>query len=132
MKEFFRSDRVSEQIHRELAALLRNEVKNPIVDMVTVSAVEVSRDLSHAKVFVSTLKLDADREELIAALKSTGGFLRRRLGQLMKIRSIPQLHFIYDDSFDKAQAISSLIDTAVKSDANHETAVSDEPSESTK
>ena len=120
MKEFYRSDRVSEQIHRELAALVRDEVKNPVVHMVTVSAVEVSRDLSHAKVFVSTLNQSADAKELIKALESAAGFLRRRLGQIMTIRSVPALKFYYDDSFDKAQEISSLIDTAIRSDGNND------------
>ena len=120
MKDFKRSDRVGEQIHREIAALIRDEVKDPVVFMATVSGVEVSRDLSHSKVFISTLKTDVDRKALIAALDKASGFLRHRLGQLMKIRSVPHLKFFYDDSFDKAREISSLIDTAIKADANQD------------
>jgi ribosome-binding factor A len=116
-KDFHRSKRVEEQIQRLLAELIRREVKDPRVGAVTITAVEVSRDLSHAKVFF--LPFDAKRSttEVGAALGSAAGFLRIHLKKHLKMRHAPELHFVPDESIDRAARLSALINAAVASDA---------------
>lgn len=115
-REFSRSRRVGEQIQRELAELIQREVKDPRVGMVTVSAVEVSRDLAHARVFVSLLDDGKTMEETLRALKSASGFLRRELGRRMKVRIVPELRFVQDSSIIEGNRLSALIDRAVADD----------------
>jgi ribosome-binding factor A len=112
-KEFSRSDRVAEQMQRELADLLQFEVKDPRVGMVTVTEVEVSGDLAHAKVFYSAEK---GTPELQKALEKTAGFLRSQLAKRLLLRTVPQLHFVYDASIDNGMKISRLIDDALAQD----------------
>lgn len=114
-KEFSRTRRVGEQIQRELADLVRTEVKDPRVGMVTVNAVEVSKDLGHAKVFVTVMD-ESQREQTIEGLQRAAGFLRGELGRRMFIRSVPQLHFHYDESVSRGAHLSSLIDAALADD----------------
>lgn len=118
---FARTDRVSEQIRRELAVLIRDRIKDPRVGMVTLLDVEVSKDLSHAKIWFDVLKTDhaLDTQE---ALNHAAGFLRHELGQLMKLRVTPTLHFFYDDTQSRGNALSALIDKAVASDRHDEEA----------
>ena len=111
-----RAQRVGEQIQRELALLLREHVKDPRVGHVTITAVEVSPDLSHAKVFVTHLAGSEHADEVVQALQRTAGFLRTELGRRMKLYSVPQLHFAYDDSIESGMRLSQLIDDAVASD----------------
>ena len=111
-----RAQRVGEQIQRELAQMLRDEVKDPRVGRVTITAVEVSPDLSHAKVFVTDLAGRERAEESVHALARTAGFLRSELAQRMNLYSVPQLHFAYDDSIESGIRLSKLIDDAVASD----------------
>lgn len=116
-KDFPRTRRIGEQLQRELAELIRDEVNDPRIGMVTVSAVEVTRDLAHAKVFVAVLGADAEKtEQTLAALRSAAGFLRKLLGQRLRLRTVPALHFHYDDSFDRGARLSQLIDQAVSRD----------------
>lgn len=112
-KEFARSQRVAEQIQRELADLLQFEVKDPRVSMVTITEVEVSGDLAHAKVYYSV----ADNSpELVQGLKKASGFLRTQLSRRMLMRTVPQLHFVHDASIERGMALSRLIDEAVAQD----------------
>ena len=116
-REFNRTRRVAEQLQRELAQLIRDEVKDPRLGMVTVVDVEVSRDLSHAKVFVTLLAGDEEaRMTSVAILNDAAGMLRRFLGRRLRLRTIPQLHFHYDQSIEKGAELSALIDAAVASD----------------
>ena len=116
-KDFHRSQRVEEQILRLLAELVRREVKDPRVGPVTITAVEVSRDLSHAKVFF--LPFDAKRSptEVAAALASAAGFLRVHLKKQLQMRHVPELHFLHDETIDRAARVSALITAAVAKDA---------------
>ena len=114
-KEFSRSDRVAEQIQRELADLLQFEVKDPRVGMVTVTEVEVSGDMAHAKIYYSAKEGTA---ELQKGLEKSAGFLRSQLAKRMLVRTVPQLHFIYDASIDRGMRLSKLIDEALAAD-NH-------------
>ncbi len=118
--ETSRSRRVGEQIQRELAYLIQREVKDPRVQWVTVAAVRVTRDFSHATVFFSVLN---ETEESVMnagkGLEQAAGFLRRELGKRMSIRNIPQLHFKYDESQLTGERLSRLIDEAVETDRSH-------------
>jgi ribosome-binding factor A len=110
--DFDRADRVGAEMQRELAELIRTEINDPRLGMVTVQEVRVSRDLSHAKVFYTVL--DDDKAKISGEiLVHAAAFLRRRLGQIMKLRTLPQLHFTYDRSVEDGRRLSALIDQAV-------------------
>jgi ribosome-binding factor A len=111
-----RAQRVGEQIQRELAQLLRDDVKDPRVGRVTITAVEVSSDLSHAKIFVTHLAGREHADAAVKALQHTTGFLRTELSKRMQLYSVPQLHFAYDDSIESGMRLSQLIDEAVAAD----------------
>lgn len=113
-KDFARTDRVSEQILRELAELIRLQVKDPRVRKVTLTGVVVTNDYAHAKVFYTSL--DGDSELLLQGLERAAGFLRSHLAHAMKLRITPQLHFVYDASIERGAHLSQLIDQAVASD----------------
>ncbi len=108
---------MADQIQRELAELIRFEVKDPRVpESVTIAGVEVNRDLSHGKVFVTMLEIESDAEakaEAIAGLNKAAGFLRKQLSRKMRLRSVPALHFLYDEVQESANKLSALIDDAV-------------------
>ena len=114
-RDFSRSERVAGSLRRELAQLIQMEVKDPDVGFVGLSDVEVSRDLSHAKVFVTVFETDKAATS-IRALNRAAGYLRRRLGQEMRIRAVPELHFQHDASVETGHRMDGLIDAAVASD----------------
>jgi ribosome-binding factor A len=116
-REFSRSRRVEEQILRLLAELVRREVKDPRVGPVTLTAVEVSRDMSHAKVFFLPFDQARDPVDVGRALASAAGFLRSHLRKQLSMRQVPELHFVPDESIERAAKLSALISTAVRSDA---------------
>ena len=113
-REFGRPQRVAEQIQRELAMLIQRELKDPRVGMVTVSAVEVSRDLAYATIFVTFLGNDDpdDIKASLDALQHASGFLRSQLGRIIRMRLTPHLTFKYDESLVRGRELSSLIDEA--------------------
>jgi ribosome-binding factor A len=115
-KDFSRTLRVGEQIRRELAVLLRDGVKDPRIGMVTITDVEVSRDLAHAKVYFTTFGNWQAGLTSKQGLESAAGFLRRELARHMKIRTVPDLKFLYDDTQQKGRRISTLIDQALSPD----------------
>ncbi len=116
-KEFSRSRRMGAQIQRSLASFIQDEVKDPRVGMVTVSAVEVSRDLANAKVYVTVLGQDAvGARETVRVLNEAAPFLRRLLAAKLTARTTPQVRFYYDESFERGARLSSLIDQAVALD----------------
>ena len=114
-----RAHRVGDQIQRELADLLRNEVKDPRVGPVTLTGVDVSADLSHAKVRFTHLAGKAKAQDAVDALARTAGFLRSELARRLDLYSVPQLHFEYDDSIESGMRISKLIDEAIAADQAH-------------
>jgi ribosome-binding factor A len=118
-KDFSRGLRVGDQIQRELAELIRLELKDPRVGMVTLTAVEVSPDYSHAKVYFTTLAEGQARREVETGLRAAAGFLRRELGHRIRIHTIPDLHFVYDASVERGARVSHLIDEAVAADSKH-------------
>lgn len=118
-----RQRRVSEQIQKELALLIQQEMKDPRVQWVTVSAVEVTRDYSYAKVFVTALTVTEDQkaaDTIMSILKHAAGFLRRELSKRMSLRSVPELVFVYDVSMENGNRISRLIEEAKLSQSSPE------------
>lgn len=114
MANFARTDRVAQQIQRELAELVRLEISDPRVKLVTITGVEVAADYSHAKIFFT--RLDGKHDEALAGLEHAGGYLRSKLARSLKLRVMPQLHFTYDASVERGSQLSQLIDQAVSSD----------------
>lgn len=112
-RDHSRTLRIAEQIQRELAELLRLELKDPRVGMVTLTDVEVTADYAHAKIFFTTLGTSEQIAAATAGLSHAAGFLRHELGQRIKLRGIPQLHFVYDESVERGVRLSRLIDEAV-------------------
>ena len=110
-KGFQRSDRVAEQVRRDLADLIRSELKDPRVGMISLTAVELTPDYAHAKVFFTTLNSE-HLKEIEQGLKRASGFLRRELGRRIHIHTLPELHFIYDSSLEYGASMSALIEKA--------------------
>ena len=114
-REFTRAERVSDAVQQELAVLIRDEVRDPRVGMVSVTDVDVSRDLAYAKIHV-TFVGDRDQEEIdqaVKALNGAAGYLRKLLAASIKLRITPKLTFIYDESGRRGQHLSALIDYAM-------------------
>lgn len=126
-KEYSRSQRVVEQIRRELAELIRLEVKDPRVGFITLTDVEITPDYAHAKVFFTNMTGEAGVPEILQGLRRASGFLRRELGRRIRIHTIPELHFQYDRSVEEGSRLSQLIDAVVKEDeARHQDEPADE------
>ena len=107
-KSFHRSDRVSAQLRRELGTLVHEFVREHNLPSSSVSDVEVTRDLAHAKVFVTALMQERSAEA-VKGLKALAPQIRFQLGKAMKLRHVPELHFHYDDSVDRGERIESLL-----------------------
>ena len=118
-KEYSRTQRVADQVQKELAQLIQLEMKDPRLGMVTVSAVKVSRDMSFADVYVSFLGVDEQEniDQSLQVLNQAAGFLRSQLARAIKLRFTPQLRFFYDNSLRRGAYLSSLIDEAIAKDA---------------
>jgi ribosome-binding factor A len=113
-KEYARSERVAQMVSRHLAMILRNEVKDPRVSSLTITDVEVTKDLRQAKVFVSSLlDNDVDIEDTMQAVQKASGFLRRSLANAMEMRHCPSLLFAYDSSISDGAKMSALFDKAL-------------------
>jgi len=118
-KGFARHERVAAQLRRDLATLIQHEVKDPEVGFVSVSDVEVSRDLGHAKVFVTVFDNDNARIS-VGALNRSAGFLRTRLGRELRMRSVPELHFHHDTSIEQGARMDALINSLNVSDVDEQ------------
>jgi ribosome-binding factor A len=117
-KQYSRTQRIGDQIQRELAVLIPQEVRDPRLGFITITGVDVSRDISHAKVFITVMGENSAEviKENLDVLKDTAGYLRMLLGKAMKLRSVPSLHFHYDASITRGALLSSLIEQAVTED----------------
>ena len=107
-KTFHRTDRVSAQLRRELGALVHDAVREHGLPSISVSDVEVTRDMAHAKVFVTALQEERSAEA-VKALKELAPDIRYKLARAVKMRHVPELHFHYDDSFDRGERIENLL-----------------------
>jgi ribosome-binding factor A len=106
---FKRTDRVAETNQRKLAQIIPKEVKDPrLTGFVTISAVKVTADMGHAKVYFTVL--NDDRELTASILNAAAGYLRSALARSISLRTVPQLHFVYDESIEYGQRLSHLID----------------------
>ena len=111
-----RTRRVGELIQRELALLINSELSDPRVGLVTLTDVKLTRDLKNAKVFVTELSNSSEHTDLIDALSSASGYLKRLLSRKLDLRTTPKLHFIYDNSIENGLKLSLLIDKARRKD----------------
>ena len=114
--DFSRSRRVGELIQRELATMLTREVKDPRLALVSITAVDVTRDMGLAKVFYTLINSDHDTEEVRESLKKAVGFFRYELGHRIKLRVVPRLEFRYDDSVIHGAHLSRLIEDVIEDD----------------
>ena len=116
-REFARTDRVGQQIQKEIAVILMREIKDPRLSMTTVSAVEVTRDLAYAKIFVTFFNDNAEEiKESLEVLAEAEGYIRSLLGKRLRARIMPHLRFVYDSSMSEGVRMSALVDQAVASD----------------
>ncbi len=115
-REFSRNQRLGNQVLRILSELIRFETKDPRLQNVSLTAVDLTRDLSVAKVYFSLMDPNQDPVPVAEGLDAASGFLRRKLGSAIKIRHVPELRFAHDDSAAEAVRIGRLIDTAIEAD----------------
>ena len=109
-----RSARIADQIQRSLAEVIRLELRDPRVGLVTLTGVELSRDQSHAKVFFTVLGAPSEAENALEGLTRAAGFLRSELARQLTTRKVPELHFAYDESVERGIRLTRMIDEAVK------------------
>ncbi|MGQ9444786.1 30S ribosome-binding factor RbfA [[Pasteurella] aerogenes] len=117
-REFKRSDRVAQELQKEVAIILQREVKDPRIGMVTVSDVEVSSDLAYAKVFVTFL-FDHDEQAIengMKGLEKASPYIRSLVAKAMRLRIVPELRFIYDQSLVEGMRMSNLVTHVVRED----------------
>ena len=117
-REFSRNKRLAAQVLRTLSELLRFEIKDPSLDGVSLTIVEMTRDLSLARVYFSLLNPDDDPDTALQGLRRASGFLRGKLGSALKVRHVPGLRFLHDDSVARGMKISKLIENARNADTN--------------
>lgn len=109
----YRSGRLNEEMKKEISNIVMNELKDPrITAMVTITDVEVTSDLSYAKVFVSIFGTEKQKEDSLAALKSSAGYIRHEVAQRIKVRYVPELIMTVDDTIDRGMHIDELIKKA--------------------
>lgn len=111
MIRFKRADRVGGQIHKELSVLLRKEIRDPRLESVTILRVTLSDDLRSARVYFSVAEGEEHRINAVAGFKSASGYLRRKLGSCLDLRYVPELRFLYDESFERAVKVDRLLKT---------------------
>jgi len=121
MPRFRRTDRINEQLREEISLLVRDQVRDPRVSLATITAVQTSPELDHAKVYFTALGTDEERKELLAGLRSAAPYIRKALGQRLHMRRIPELHFEQDRVLEEAQRIERLLREALPFDRLEET-----------
>lgn len=127
-REFKRTDRVAEQLQRELAQIIQLEIKDPRVGMVTVCAVDLSRDLHYATVYVTFLGIEESvkaTQSAVDVLNEASSFIRVQIGKRMRMRAVPHVKFLFDESISRGRELSSLISNAREKDADSKTDSSD-------
>jgi ribosome-binding factor A len=118
--------RVADQIQRDLSAIIFSELKDPRIGMITLTEVQVTPDYAHAKVYFTTLTDNPEKIKVIlTCLNNAAGFLRMHLGKILHIHTLPQLHFVHDESTMHGMAMSKLIDEALASQKEPDSDVND-------
>lgn len=117
-KEYARTQRVADYLQRELAALIQHEVRDPRVGMVSITGVDVSRDLGHAKIYCTEMGSNSseDARESLEVLNKAAGFLRSQLSRDSNMRTVPQLRFYFDASIGRGRELEDLIKRAASAD----------------
>lgn len=118
-REFSRSERMAEQLRRELAEIVRDEIKDPRLGFVSFTEVRMSRDLSHAVIYCSVLNSE-DQAESVEILNRAVGFIRKEIARRIRARIVPTLKFTIDDSVVRGAAMDSLISKAIENDKKYE------------
>ncbi|TWX73838.1 30S ribosome-binding factor RbfA [Colwellia sp. C1TZA3] len=128
-REFARTDRVAQEIQKEIAMIIQREVKDPRLGMVTVNAVEITRDLAYAKIFVTFFTLEGQNVDVsIEVLNEAASYIRTLLAKRINARIMPELRFIYDSSMVEGVRMGNLVDKAVADDVkNHEGEIDEAP-----
>ncbi len=117
MRRFQRSDRVSEELMKEISSIIHNQMKDPrIASLVSIVRVELSRDIKHAKVFFSVYGSEKEKSDTHAALRHGAGFVRSLLGKNMHMRNIPEINFLLDESMEKSARINELLKETTSGD----------------
>lgn len=121
-RDFSRTLRIGDQIQRDLAVLIPREIKDPRLGLVTVTGIQVARDLSAARVFVTVMGRNSNDEarQDLEILQEVSGLLRSLLGKSMRLRTMPQLQFVYDSSVSRGAELSALIERAIAEDNQHQ------------
>jgi len=119
-KRFYRSDRVSEEILKEVSAILQKDMKDPRLGFVSVTRVETARDLRHANILVSVFGSEEEKSKSLVALKRGAGFIRGLLAKRMRLRFTPELDFKLDDSIERGARINKLLSDALPKEENEE------------
>lgn len=114
-REFLRSDRMAEQLRRELADIVRDEIKDPRLGFMSFTEVRMSRDLSHAVIYCSVYNSEQENES-IELLNRATGFIRKEIARRIRARIVPTLKFVVDDSVTQGIAMDELISEAIKKD----------------
>jgi ribosome-binding factor A len=109
MPQFRRTDRINEQLRQEISILIRDEVRDPRIGMVTITAVKASPELDHARIFLTVMGDEKEQEETIEGLSKASPFIRGQLGRRLRMRRIPELHFEIDRMMAEATRIESLL-----------------------
>ncbi len=122
-RDFKRTDRVGDQIQRDLATLIQREIKDPRIGMVTINHVKVAKDLGYAEVYITVLPLGYQDEaeatkQSLEVLKQAAGFLRAELAKGISLRVMPALRFHYDESIHRGRHLTSLIEKARRLEDN--------------
>ncbi len=117
-REFSRSQRMAEQIRRELAEIVHDELKDPRMGLCSFTAVKLSRDLGHAVVYCTVLD-ETLRDDTLETLNHATGFIRSQIASRIRARTVPVLKFVNDDSVERGEAMDALIKKAIKSDKQH-------------
>ena len=118
MPQYRRTDRLNEALKQEIALLVRDEVRDPRVGLATITAVQTSPELDHAKVYFTALGDEKERGEILTGLRSAAPFIRSQLAKRMHMRRIPELHFELDRVLEEAQRIETLLREALPHDAS--------------
>jgi ribosome-binding factor A len=112
-RDYPRGRRIADQIQRELSDIIRLELKDPRIGMITLTGVEVTQDNAHARVYFTALGEPVQQQVAMKALNHAGGFLRSALAKRLQLRTVPLLRFDYDESVERGMRLSALIDKAV-------------------
>lgn len=114
-RNFSRSDRIEEQIKRDLSQIIFRELKNPNVKLISLTAVEITPDYAHAKIFFTTFDDTSEQIEIVQnALNQAAGFLRKELGKGLHLHTLPSLHFVFDNSLLQGQEMDKVIQKAME------------------